>query len=521
MNSTSLVLNELVKNSLKNNANKTALHVNGSSFTYKELHADANRTAQALKKRAIGQQSRVALLLPNCYEYVVSEIAIYYLGATKIALNSMVSEPDILYILEDAEAEFLIVDNRFLPMIEKIKSKLPKLHTIIVVGAKKTEFNELIYWEDFQADGSDEEVSVKSELSDFSFILYTGGTTGKPKGVVHTYETTSLTFISIIIEANIQSDEKILVTTPLPHAAGLYLFSGLIKGAEIFIEDKFEIETVMRHIEENRITYLSLVPTILYRMLDYIDGKEVDVTSIRTIQYGTAPITAERLKQGLSIFGQVFLQIYGLTETQSAATWMKKEFHSIEEESLHLLKSCGRSTIFSQVKVVDANGKDVAVGMEGEVVVKAFTNMICYLNQPEKTAEALKDGWLYTGDIGVMDEQGFLYLLDRAKDMIISGGMNVYSSEVENVIQEHPGVGQVAVIGVPDPDWGEAVTAFLTAKVENLEITEVMAICKSKLSKYKNPKEIHIVEILPLTSYGKVDKKKLREPYWELAERRI
>src|SRR4051794_2913399 len=162
MNSTSLVLNELVKNSLKNNADKKALHVSGSSFTYKELHTAANRTAQALIKNGIGQQSRVALLLPNCYEYVVSEIAIYYMGATKIALNSMVSEPDILYILEDAEAELLIVDNRFLPMIEKIKSKLPKLHTIIVLGAEETGLDEWISWEDFQTNGSDEEVSVKS-----------------------------------------------------------------------------------------------------------------------------------------------------------------------------------------------------------------------------------------------------------------------------------------------------------------------------------------------------------------------
>ncbi|WKA57775.1 AMP-binding protein [Planococcus shenhongbingii] len=521
MQAVPLVLNELVKNSLLNNAGKTALHVNGSSYTYNELHRDANRTAQAFKQYGISRKSRVGLLLPNRYEYVVSEVAIYLAGATKIPLNSMVSENDIRYILNDAEVELLVVDERFLPMIERVRNGLPKLHTVVVVGTDNMEEREAVSWEVFQAAGSEEPITVAAAPSDFSFILYTGGTTGKPKGVVHTYETTSLTFISIIIEANIQSDEKILVTTPLPHAAGLYLLSGLIKGAEIFIEDKFDVETVIRHIEDNRITYLSLVPTILYRMLDYIEDKQVDVSSIRTIQYGTAPITAERLKQGLEVFGQVFLQIYGLTETQSAATWLKKEFHSAEADNRHLLKSCGRSTIFSQVKVVDAAGQEAAPGTEGEVVVKAFTNMIGYLNQPEKTAEALKDGWLYTGDIGKMDEQGFLYLLDRAKDMIISGGMNVYCSEVENVIQEHPGVAQAAVIGVPDADWGEAVTAFVTAKSGTLEVSEVMAICKAKLSKYKCPKTIHLVDALPLTSYGKIDKKKLREPYWELAERNI
>ena len=172
MNSTSLVLNELVKNSLKNNADKKALHVNGSSFTYKELHKDANRTAQALKKSGIVQQSRVALLLPNCYEYVVSELAIYYLGATKIALNSMVSESDILYILEDADAELLIVDNRFLPMIEKIKLELPKLQTIIVLGAEKAGFEEWISWDDFRKDCTDEEVSVKSHHRIILLLVY-------------------------------------------------------------------------------------------------------------------------------------------------------------------------------------------------------------------------------------------------------------------------------------------------------------------------------------------------------------
>ncbi|WP_394121434.1 AMP-binding protein [Planococcus donghaensis] len=520
MEATSLVLNELAKRSLVNHAGKTALHVDGASYTYKELHLAANRTAQAFKGYGVGHQSRVGLLLPNCYEYVVSEAAIYLAGATKIALNSMVSKNDVNYILADAEVELLIVHEFYLPVVEQLRSRLPKLHTIIVVGTKNTK-KELVSWEDFQAAGSDEELTVKTSSSDFSFILYTGGTTGKPKGVVHTYETTSLTFTSIIIEANIQSDEKILVTTPLPHAAGLYTWAGLIRGAEIFIEDKFEVETVLRHIEKNRITYLSLVPTILYRLLDSLEGRQIDVSSIRTIQYGTAPITAERLKQGLEVFGQVFLQIYGLTETQSAATWLKKEFHSAEAEYSHLLKSCGRSTIFSQVKVVDETGEEVASGDEGEVVVKAFTNMAGYLNQPEKTAETLKDGWLHTGDVGKMDEQGFLYLLDRAKDMMISGGMNVYSSEVENVIQEHPDVAQAAVIGVPDADWGEAVTAFVTAKNGSLDIDEVMAICKAQLSKYKSPKTIHLVDALPLTSYGKIDKKKLREPYWELADRRI
>lgn len=516
-----LMLNDLLKHSFAIHKERTALHVDGKNVRYQELQEDANRLVHAFHKAGLGKQSRIAMLLPNSLEYVIGETAIYFAGATKIALNAMVSREDIHYILEDAEVELLLVEKNFLPLVEGLEGGLPKLRTIVVIGGDEKKSDGYISWEAFQIGCSNEDILVHSEADDYSFILYTGGTTGKPKGVVHNYHTTSLTYLSIILEAEIQTDEKILVTTPLPHAAGLYLLCGLIKGAEIIIENKFELETVVRHIEERRITFLSAVPTILYRLLDYLDGKSIDVSSIRTIQYGTAPITSERLKQGLDMFGQVFLQIYGLTETQSAATWLKKEFHAIGEDKSHLLKSCGRSTIFSQVKVVDEEGKEVPRGTAGEIAVKAFTNMVGYLNQPKKTKETLRNGWLHTGDIGKMDDEGFLYLLDRAKDMIISGGMNVYSSEVENIIQEHPGVAQVAVIGVPDADWGEAVTAFIRPKTGSVDSGEVMAICRKKLAKYKVPKTIHIVEELPLTSYGKMDKKKLREPYWELAGRQI
>lgn len=514
-------VNDLLNNLFVNHAERTAVHFHSQSLTYRKLHKQANRVAHGLIRYGVKNNTRVALLLSNTPEYLVSELGIFFAGGTKVPLNNMLKENDILYILNDSDSEVLIVEEQFFPIIKNIQMELPKLKTIIGVGSKEKLPDQFISWESFQKNESEALLEVPTKPTDLSLILYTGGTTGKPKGVVHTHQGTVLTFLSIILETNMREDEKILLTTPLPHAAGLYLYAGLVKGAQIYIESKFDTENVLQHIEKNKITFLSAVPTTLYRLFDFMEDKEIDVSSIRTIQYGTAPITAARLRQGLEMFGQVFLQIYGLTETQSAATWLKKYDHRIDGEDAKILQSCGKSTIMSRIKIVDENGHEVSRGVEGEITVKALTNMIGYHKLPEKTAETLKDGWLHTGDVGVMDEKGYLYLLDRKKDMIISGGMNVYSSEVENVIQKHPDVRQVAVIGVPDKDWGEAVTAFIIPKNNQLNVENVMQYCKTNLSKYKVPKSIQIVEEFPLTNYGKVDKKVLREPYWELADRRI
>ncbi|MFJ8234215.1 long-chain-fatty-acid--CoA ligase [Ureibacillus sp. NPDC094379] len=521
MNNSLLTLNEFYHNLFQKHGDRSAVHFQSQTFTYKELHRQANKISHALNKCGVKSNTRVALLLSNTAEYVISELGIYFAGGTKVPLNHMLGEKEILYILNDSDAEVLFVEEPFFSVIENIQSQLPKLKTIIGIGGKEKYPTNFTSWESFLNEQPDTKLDIPSNPTDLSLILYTGGTTGMPKGVVHTQQSTIYTYLSMALETNLREDEKILLTTPLPHAAGLYLYAAFVKGAQVYIESKFDVEVVLNHIENNKVTFLSTVPTMLYRMFDYMEGKSYDVSSVRTIQYGTAPITTARLRQGLEMFGQVFLQIYGLTETQSAATWLKKEDHRIEEEYAKLLQSCGKSTIMSEVKIVDENGEDVGPDVVGEIAVRALTNTIGYHKLPEKTAEVIKDGWLHTGDVGVMDENGYLFLLDRMKDMIISGGMNVYSSEVENVIQKHPDVRQVAVIGVPDQDWGEAVTAFIIPKRDQIDVHQLLQYCKENLSKYKVPKTINIVEELPLTHYGKLDKKTLRAPFWELEARKI
>jgi fatty-acyl-CoA synthase len=515
-------LSTLFRNALQKYEEKTALRFAGQSLTYGELMKSANRVAHALIRRGVKPNARVALVMSNCLEYVISDMGIIQAGGTKVPLNDMLGEKEIGYILKDSGAEIAIVGSNFFPVIEKLRPELPNLHTIVGISSHDFCPEGFISWEEFQAEESEEDVYVHIQPEDMALIAYTGGTTGLPKGVVHSQENLVINLYSHMIELGMQDDEKILLMSPLPHSAGFVLQTGLLKGAEHWIEKRFDPQLVLDRIDRDKITFTFMVPTMIYRVMDQIQGRSYDFSSLRTILYGAAPITVERLKQGLEIFGSVFIQLFGQTEAPNFITRLRKEDHRLDLPYAKRLRSCGQPVIMSQVKIVDENSKEVPRGQVGEIITRTPYNMIGYYKQPEKTVETIKNGWLHTGDIGMMDEEGYVYLLDRKKDMIISGGMNVYTTEVENAIQKHPGVSQVAVIGVPHPDWGEAVMAIIVPK-EDQSLTEesIRELCAKELSKYKRPKEIRFVDALPLTPYGKIDKKALRKPYWDLASRNI
>ncbi|WP_044894655.1 class I adenylate-forming enzyme family protein [Bacillus alveayuensis] len=517
-----LTLKNLYRKALYQHGEKIAVVFEGKSVTYRELLKSANRVARALIRCGVKPDTRVALLMSNCLEYVMSDMGIIQAGAAKVPLNDMLGEKEISYILKDSNAEVVIVGRNFFDVLNKIKDDLPELKKIVGIAPAEQCPDGFISWEDFQANEPETDVDVKVSTNNLALIIYTGGTTGLPKGVVHTQENIVINLFSHIIELGLQDDERILLTSPLPHSAGFILSAGLIKGAVNFIERKFDPQGVLDHLEKNRITLTFMVPTMIYRVMDQIQGREYDFSSLRTILYGAAPITVERLKQGLEIFGPVFTQLFGQSEAPNFITRLKKSDHTMDPSYERRLRSCGQPVAMAQVKIVDEAGNEVPRGEEGEIVAWTPYNMIGYHKQPDKTAETLKDGWLHTGDVGMMDEDGYVYLLDRKKDMIITGGMNVYTTEVENAIQKHPGVSQVAVIGVPHPYWGEAVMAIIVPK-EDQSLTEesIRELCAKELSKYKRPKEIRFVDALPLTPYGKIDKKALRKPYWDLASRNI
>lgn len=508
---TLLTLKPLYTNALRKYGERTAVQFNGRQLSYGALLGQACRAAHALIGAGITPGTRVALVMSNCLEYAVADQAIIQCGGAKVPLNDMLGEKEIRYILKDANVRVAVVGPNFFDIIARNRAEWPELDLVVGLADAADCPEGFLPWADFLARGSETPPDVALKPDDLALIAYTGGTTGLPKGVLHTQQTVALDMFSHIMEIGLQDDERLLLTSPLPHSAGFLMLAGLLKGATHFIERGFDPETVVRHIERDRITLVFMVPTMIYRVLDWIGEDSYDLGSLRTVLYGAAPITVERLRQGLDRIGPVFMQLYGQTEAPNFITRLRREDHRPDPDAIHRLKSCGQPAAMAEVRIVDENGRDVPPGESGELAARTPYTMTGYHGLPDKTAETLVDGWLRTGDIARQDKDGYIYLLDRSKDMIITGGMNVYTTEVENAIQGCPGVGQVAVVGLPHPDWGEAVTAFVVrAPGAATSEQQILNHCRDELSAYKRPKAVHFVDSLPLTAYGKLDKKALR-----------
>lgn len=517
-----LVLKDLFNKALAYNHDKPAIVFKNEVLTYGELNKLANKLSHAFQDKGIGVEAPVAMIMSNCIEYVVTDIAIMKIGAVKVPLNNMLGETEIKYMLENSQSKAAIVGPEFYSVVAKIREEIPSLQT--VVGLTDQVPDGFISWKDFLAGRSDSTPIADVKPSNTATITYSGGTTGLSKGIVQTQQKLVMSLYCHLIELEIVSDDKILVMTPLPHSGGRFIQTGILKGATHYIYDKFDPIQAIDTIMEKQITVTFMVPTMIYRLIDTIAEKNIDVSShqLKMMCYAAAPIMEERLKQGLEVFGPVFFQFYGQTECPNFITRLKKEDHSLDPHKVHRLRSCGKPTIMSEVRIVNEDGEEVRTGEQGEITVKSPFVMERYHLLTEKTAETIINGWLHTGDMGRVDEDGYVYIMDRKNDMIISGGMNVYSTEVENVIQQVPGVRQVAVIGIPHSDWGEQVIAFVIADAAQVPSEEtILQYCKQNLAKYKCPKKIKFVEEFPLTPYGKLDKKTLRKPFWQNAERSI
>jgi fatty-acyl-CoA synthase/long-chain acyl-CoA synthetase len=515
-------LNSLFSSAFHIYSKRIALHDYRHAVTYDELRLKANQTAHALINRGITPGSPVSLLMPNSIEYVTSLMGVFFAGGARVAMNTMLNRQDIEYILRDSGTSVALIDRQYADLLADILPALPSLqHVIIARNASPTPDHNFEALGDVNATELTTDPLVDVHPGTPASLSYTGGTTGRPKGVVGSNQGSYFTTLSVILEEDVLQDDRMLLTTPLPHASGLRLMAGLAKGAEIFIKQKFDVKDTINTVAEERITFVHLVPTMIYRLLDHMDD-HVDTSTIRTIAYGTSPITSERLGQALDRFGPVFVQSYGATESPGLVTRLTKTDHTLSwENSSERLASCGQPTLFSRIRIVDDDLNDLPLGQPGEVLINSYTNMVKYLGLPDRTAETLVDGWLRTGDVGLIDPDGYLYLLDRKKDMIITGGLNVYSKEVEDVLQRAPGVRTVAVVGLPHSYWGEAVTAFVVPTASRIDIQHIAAYSADHLAGYKRPKSIKLIDEFPLTQYGKIDKKVLRDPYWSSSPRRI
>ncbi|MEF8872921.1 MAG: long-chain-fatty-acid--CoA ligase [Haloarculaceae archaeon] len=516
-------LKHLYESVLRRYENAPAITFGNETLTYGDLEEASARLASALLERGLQTEDRVGVLLSNCPEYAITDIALARAGLAKVPLNDMLSAADIEYMLDNSDASALIVGPSFEETIQSVAPNVPTLERIVTTDASASpELKQNHSVESFEhlletAEPVAPEASVSK--STLAGVFHTGGTTGDPKGVKHTQENLALNALAHAIELDIQPRDKLLLMTPLPHSAGLIMAGGLTQGSHHVVTQGFDAERALELVEQEAISWTFMVPTMVYRVLDLLDEQEYDTSTLETLVYGAAPMKPDRLREGLDKLGNVFLQLYGQYETPDLITVLPKGAHDPDDEER--LSSCGLPTTMCEVKVVDENGEQVPADQPGEILARAAYSMEGYYELPAKTAETIEDGWIHTGDIGKMDEDGYFYIVDRDSDVIVSGGMNVYSVTVEEVIQQHDQVANVAVIGVPDDEWGEAVKAVVVPGDDTVDRADIRSFCLDRLADYEVPKSIDIVEELPTTPYGKLDKKRLREPYWEDQSRQI
>ena len=482
------------------------------------------RLGGALRALGVGTGDRVALLSLNSDRYLEYFYAVYWAGAVVNPANIRWSVGEIAYSLADCDTRVLLVDDQFLPMLPALRAQAPCLTTVIHCGDGETPDGLLSYEVLIKAHEPSEEVVRGGE--DLAGIFYTGGTTGFPKGVMLPHRSLYANGLAIVADTE-GTDFRNMIglhAAPMFHLADHAFTNALaMAGGTHVMLPMFNPKQVAEIIEREKITGAVLVPTMVQMLADAPTTKDHDLSSLSLLLYGGSPIAETVVDRALQVMPHVrMMQGYGMTELGPLATALHHESHVGQGRAEGKLRSAGRPMMIADVRIVDHNSNEVARGTVGEIAVRGPGMMHGYWNKPEETAKAIKHGWMHTGDGGYMDEDGFVFIADRIKDMIVTGGENVYSVEVENAVAKHPAVMQCAVIGVPDDKWGELVHVCVVPKPGmSLTLAELQEHCKALIAGYKVPRVLEIIEELPMSGAGKILKNKLREKHWEGRNRKV
>jgi len=515
----------LTVGALKRHRNKPVLFLGDTTLTGGELAERISQYIQAFEALGAGTGSISGLLSLNRPEVLMIIGASQTQGYRRTALHPLGSLDDHAFVLSDAEVTSLIIDPNpmFVERAVGLLEKVPSLKQILTIGPVP------------EALAGHPAVDLTAEAAKYSpkplvaadlppdhigGMTYTGGTTGKPKGVMGTYRSGATMTMIQMAEWEWPEDTRFLICTPLSHAGAAFFIPTLLTGGAIVVLPHFEAGLVLETIEKYKITATMIVPTMLYVLLDSPKLDQTDVSSLQTVYYGAAACSPTRLQEAIRRLGPIFFQYYGQAECPMAITSLKKEDHDVDD--LDRLATCGRPTPWVKVRLLDDDLNEVPRGEPGEICVQGPLVMAGYWKKPAETEEALKGGWLHTGDIAREDEHGFYTIVDRKKDMIVSGGFNVFPREIEDVLAVHPAVSQCAVIGVPDEKWGEAVKAIVVLRPgASVEPDELAALVKEHKGAHHTPKSIEFADAIPLSPLGKPDKKALRAQYWGSAERQV
>jgi acyl-CoA synthetase (AMP-forming)/AMP-acid ligase II len=502
-------------------ADKVAYMSDTQQITFRQFNERVNRLYHALHGRGLRKGDRFAILAYTRPEYMEAFGAAEKGGLIAVPVNYRLKGDELAYQLNDSGAKALIVQAPFLDVVQSIRDRIGVEHYIWVGDCPEG----MERYEAVLQENSPAEPDVPVAEDDVVYIIYTSGTTGKPKGAMITHRGQRECSRSMAIEVGIRRVEKHLEGMMLFHIGPRsFLFPVFHRGCTNYLVEHFDARRFLEIIESAKITTTELVPTQIAMILDLPDHQKYDTSSLCTIFYAAQAMPVALLERAIERFGKIFVQGFGQTETGPLITCLAREYHNPygDAKDVKRLESCGQPAIDTDVRIVDERGADLPRGEVGEVAARHAWIMKGYWNEPDRTAETIRDGWVYTGDMAYMDEDGFLYIVDRKKDMIISGGENIYPREVEEVLYSHPAVREAAVIGVPNERWGEEVKAVvaLRAGCESSE-QELIEFCRQRLASFKKPRSVDFLGELPKTGSGKLSKKALRDPYWKETRRNV
>jgi acyl-CoA synthetase (AMP-forming)/AMP-acid ligase II len=496
---------------------KTALVSEDISLDFKALNERVNRLANALIEKGLKKGDRIGVLVHNCHQFVEIYFSAAKAGGIFCPYNSHLKQLELKDIINYSKPKFLFVDSDFGEMINVLKAELNTVESVICLQKPSHAFME--DYEEFVAKGEINEPGTRVLEDDVQSIIFTAGTTGKPKGAMRTHRHLLSDAVASAIDLKVGYDERVLITFPMYHVAcedNIVRHSFLPNTIYIRKEGGFNPAEVLEYISKERISRCQFVPTMIHSLIQTPDVDKYDLSSLKLILYAGSSMPVELLKKALTIFPCGFAQMYGQTESGPFTTVLRPEDHILDgtEKSVARLASSGKPALNYEIRIVDENDNDVQNGEVGEIIGRSEAMTIGYWQMPEATAEKLKNGWLHTGDLGKFDEDGYIYIVERKNDMIISGGVNVYPREIEEVLYKHPAVSEVAVIGLPDEHWGEVVKAVIVLKKSaSATEAEMIEFCGKHLAGFKKPKTVDFWEELPKSSTGKILKKDMRKHY--------